>query len=64
MRQSSLIGHTIEIYWKYIENPEKPADALIRQFFYERKYLHRRCLLRHDQEQASLRGYRARCFRA
>lgn len=39
MRQSSLIGHTIEIYAKYAENIQKPADALIRQFFYERKYL-------------------------
>ena len=39
MRQSSLIGHTIEIYSKYADNPEKPADSLIRQFFYERKYL-------------------------
>lgn len=39
MKYSSLVGHVIQIYGSFIAAIERPADLLIRQFFYERKYL-------------------------
>ncbi len=39
MYPSSLFGHTIEVYSEFRENPAIPADAIIRKFFLNRKYL-------------------------
>ena len=39
MRQAGLIGHVIEVYTAFRNDPGIPADAFIRKFFYERKYL-------------------------
>ena len=39
MRPSSLLGHTIEVYSEFRENPTIPADAVIRKFYLSRKYL-------------------------
>lgn len=39
MQISSLVGHTIEVFAKFRKNPALPADAVIRAFFHDRKYL-------------------------
>ena len=39
MRTSSLIGHAIEAYTEYRRDPSIPADAVMRRFFFNRKYL-------------------------
>ena len=39
MRPSSLFGHAIEVFAEFQANPFIPADAVIRRFFHERKYL-------------------------
>ena len=39
MQKSSLIGHTIEAYSEFAENSAIPADAILRKFFFNRKYL-------------------------
>jgi len=39
MKPSSLLGHTIEVFSEFRSNPAIPADAIIRRFFHERKYL-------------------------
>lgn len=39
MQLSSLFGHAIEVYSEFRDNPAIPADAVIRRFFLERKYL-------------------------
>ncbi len=39
MRLPSLIGHVLEVYQLFYDDPSTPADAVIRSFFYDRKYL-------------------------
>ncbi len=39
MQPSSLYGHAVEVFAEFRENPAVPADAVIRRFFLERKYL-------------------------
>jgi 16S rRNA (cytosine967-C5)-methyltransferase len=39
MKPSSLLGHTIEVFSEFRSNSAVPADAIIRRFFHERKYL-------------------------
>ena len=39
MQPSSLTGHVIEIFSLFRERPNIPADAQLRKFFYDRKYL-------------------------
>lgn len=39
MQKSSLIGHTIEAYSEFANNSAIPADAVLRRFFLNRKYL-------------------------
>src|SRR5437870_2449069 len=39
MRLSSLFGHAIEVYGEFRSNPAIPADAIMRRFFHDRKYL-------------------------
>ena len=39
MRLSSIAGHVIEVYSIFQEKPAIPADAVLRRFFTERKYL-------------------------
>ena len=39
MRLSSIAGHVIEVFSMFREHPATPADALLRRFFTERKYL-------------------------
>jgi 16S rRNA (cytosine967-C5)-methyltransferase len=39
MRDSSLIGHAIELYTAFAAHPERPADNVARFFFSDRKYL-------------------------
>jgi len=39
MQPSSLYGHAVEVYSEFRNNPAIPADAVIRRFFLERKYL-------------------------
>lgn len=39
MRESSLIGHSIEVFLAFSKNPNIPADSIIREFFRTRKYL-------------------------
>jgi len=39
MQISSLVGHTIEVFARFRKNPLVPADAVIRSFFHDRKYL-------------------------
>jgi 16S rRNA (cytosine967-C5)-methyltransferase len=39
MRQASLIGHVVEVFTTFWENPNIPADSIIRDFFFNRKYL-------------------------
>jgi 16S rRNA (cytosine967-C5)-methyltransferase len=39
MRLSSIAGHAIEVFSIFQENPAIPADAILRRFFLERKYL-------------------------
>ncbi len=39
MQKSSLIGHTIEVYSEFANNSAIPADAVLRRFFLNRKYL-------------------------
>ncbi len=39
MRLSSIAGHVTEVFSIFRENPAVPADAVLRRFFVERKYL-------------------------
>ena len=39
MQPSSLYGHAVEVYSEFRKNPVVPADAVIRRFFLDRKYL-------------------------
>jgi 16S rRNA (cytosine967-C5)-methyltransferase len=39
MRLSSIAGHVIEVFSIFRGNPAIPADAILRRFFLERKYL-------------------------
>ncbi|MDP4200265.1 MAG: methyltransferase domain-containing protein [Bacteroidota bacterium] len=39
MHTSSLVGHTTEVFAKFRKNPLVPADAVIRAFFHDRRYL-------------------------
>ncbi len=39
MRLSSIAGHVIEVFSIFQEKPVVPADAILRRFFTERKYL-------------------------
>jgi 16S rRNA (cytosine967-C5)-methyltransferase len=39
MQKSSLIGHIIEAYSEFANNSAIPADAVLRRFFLNRKYL-------------------------
>ncbi|MDP4221655.1 MAG: hypothetical protein Q8896_14560, partial [Bacteroidota bacterium] len=39
MQKASLIGHTIEAYSEFANNSIIPADAVLRRFFMNRKYL-------------------------
>jgi 16S rRNA (cytosine(967)-C(5))-methyltransferase len=39
MTKSSLLGHTIEAFMRFLAKPTLPADITIRNFFRERKYL-------------------------
>jgi len=39
MKQSSLIGHTIEVFSLFANKPHIPADSIIREYFRDRKYL-------------------------
>jgi 16S rRNA (cytosine967-C5)-methyltransferase len=39
MQTSSLIGHIAEVFSEFRGNPAVPADAVIRRFFLNRKYL-------------------------
>ncbi len=39
MQTSSLIGHIAEVFSEFRDNPNVPADAVIRRFFLNRKYL-------------------------
>jgi hypothetical protein len=39
MRLSSLVGHVVEVFAEFRRDPSKPADAVIRKFFFQRKYL-------------------------
>ncbi len=39
MRLSSIAGHVIEVFSIFREHPAIPADAILRRFFQERKYL-------------------------
>jgi 16S rRNA (cytosine967-C5)-methyltransferase len=39
MQKSSLIGHIIEVYSEFAGNSNIPADAVLRRFFLNRKYL-------------------------
>ncbi len=39
MRLSSIAGHVIEVFSIFREHPAIPADAVLRRFFTERKYL-------------------------
>jgi 16S rRNA (cytosine967-C5)-methyltransferase len=36
---ASLIGHVVEVFGECRKDPSKPADAVIRKFFFQRKYL-------------------------
>ncbi|MFI5201963.1 MAG: RsmB/NOP family class I SAM-dependent RNA methyltransferase [Candidatus Kapaibacterium sp.] len=39
MQPSSLYGHVVEAYSEFQKHPAVPADAVMRRFFLERKYL-------------------------
>lgn len=39
MEKASLVGHTIEAYSEFANNSAVPADAVLRRFFFNRKYL-------------------------
>ena len=39
MQKASLIGHIIEVYSEFANNSAIPADAVLRRFFLNRKYL-------------------------
>src|SRR5437016_2993006 len=39
MQKASLIGHIIEAYSEFAGNSAIPADAVLRRFFLNRKYL-------------------------
>jgi len=39
MQKTSLIGHIIEVYSEFANNSAIPADAVLRRFFLNRKYL-------------------------
>src|SRR5207247_10103262 len=39
MSPHSLIGHTVEVFEIFRAKPEIPADAVLRKFFHDRRYL-------------------------
>src|SRR5436190_12410982 len=39
MQLASLVGHTIEVFAKFRERPQIPADSVLRKFFHDRRYL-------------------------
>jgi 16S rRNA (cytosine967-C5)-methyltransferase len=39
MQLSSLVGHTVEVFAKFRERPQIPADSVLRKFFHDRRYL-------------------------
>jgi 16S rRNA (cytosine967-C5)-methyltransferase len=39
MRLPSLVGHVVEVFSEFRKDASKPADAVIRKFFFQRKYL-------------------------
>jgi 16S rRNA (cytosine967-C5)-methyltransferase len=39
MQLASLVGHTVEVFAKFRERPQIPADSVLRKFFHDRRYL-------------------------